>query len=182
MVSWINKEEAVSKLNDPPYRPYLIPKLTETPWMPAGADHTAARTKWVTYSKQAKRSVIPKEPSIRDCTLYRLRFIFAADCCQDWAKCGGLGPKLTHLSTVLHIGITESVGAALSYRRIANAELQEKDCERTATSADFVSISAAGNSPIEEQAKKEMAIAFDSEAKIRPEGQGGREEGRPFPS
>ena len=118
MANWANKDVAIAKSKDPPSSPYLAPKMTETPWMPPDADHTSARTKWVAYSIQDKRSVLPRELSIRSFTLYQLRFVFAADLCAAWSKFGGPGPQLSHISTVLHIGIAESAGTALPYRRI----------------------------------------------------------------
>ena len=124
MVNWANKEMAIAESKDPPFRPYLAQRLTESPWIPADSDHTASRTKWVSYSKQAKRTLPPKVVRIQALVIYRLRFLFAADLCSTWAKFVGLVPQLAHLSTVLHIGIAESAGASLSYRRIAGARLQ----------------------------------------------------------
>ena len=145
-------------------------------------DHTPARTKWVAYSEKSKRSLLPQELSIQAFALYRTRFIFAADLCSDWSKLGGLGPQLAHLSAVLHIGITESVGAALSYRRISGAKLQDKARKRSTAEAEFVSILASENFSPEEQAKKEIALAIEADANQNdrdgvPKGKGQGENG-----
>ena len=76
------------------------------------------------------RTLSPQELRIQAFALYRLRFVFASDICKAWLKFGGLAPQLAHLATVLHVGITESVGTALSYRRIVGANLQEKARKR----------------------------------------------------
>ena len=116
--------------------------------MPSDEDHTSTRTKWVTYSEQAKRSVLPQEISAQDFTMYRLRVVFASDLCSAWAMFVGLGPRLAHLSAVLHIGITESVGTALSYRRIFGAQLQGKSRKRTTPTSEFVSILDSPPTPL----------------------------------
>ena len=165
MVNRINKEAATAHSENPPPQPYLVPKPTESPWMPSDCDHTSARTKWVAYSKQAKRSLLPQELSIQDFTLYKMRFVAASDLCREWAEFGCLGPHLAHLSTVLHIGITESVGTALSYHRIVGGKMQEKARKRPTVESDFVSIISTENFTVEEQAKKEIAIAIVADAK-----------------
>ena len=124
MANWVNKEVAIAKSKDRPFSPYLAPKMAETHWMPADSDHTSARTIWDAYAKQDKRSFLPQELSIQALTLYQLRFVFSADFCSDWSKFGGLGPQIAHLSTVLHIGIAESVGTALAYHRIVGTNLK----------------------------------------------------------
>ena len=133
--------------------------------LPPESDHAAAKSKWPRYSKQAKRSVLPRELSIRAFTLYRVRFIFAADLCEAWSKFGGLAPHLSHISTALYVGIAESVGTALSYRRLVGLKLQEKARKRTAIEADFVSVLAAGNFAINEQAKKEISRTIGADQK-----------------
>lgn len=50
---------AISKSEDPPCRPYRAPKLTDQPRVPAAIVHKAAREKWITYSEQSRRTVLP---------------------------------------------------------------------------------------------------------------------------
>ena len=133
--------------------------------MPADSDHADAKSKWDGYPKQAKRALLPQELSIQAFTLYQLRFIFAADLCLAWSKFGCLGPQRSHLSTVLHIGVAESVGEALSYHRIVGTKLREKARKRTTSATDFVQILESGNIILKEKAKKEMALAIEADSK-----------------
>ena len=96
VVNWIRREIALAASNGPPFQPYLVPKLTENPWLPLDSDHSAALAKWIGFSKQAKRTAAPQELSIQAFTLYHLRFAIAADLCQAWSKFGGIGPQLSH--------------------------------------------------------------------------------------
>ena len=131
------------------------------------SDHAAARTKWAALWKQDKRAILPQELSIQAFTLYQLRFVFAADLCSAWAKFGGIGPQLSRLSTTLHLGVTESVAAALAYRRIVDIKLQEKARTRTALTVEFGTppLLASENFQRKEQAKKEIAMAVDAGVK-----------------
>ena len=65
MVNCVLKEIAIASSNEPPFQPYLVPKLFEHHWMPPDIDHVAARTKWLGYAKQEKRHTDPKELSIQ---------------------------------------------------------------------------------------------------------------------
>ena len=135
-----NKQRAIAAAKDPPYVPYLIPKLAEAPWMPPTADHSGARAGWVAYSRQARRSNSPQELSIQSFALYHLRFIFAAELCGAFDLFGGLALQLAHFSTVLNLSILESVGVALAYHRILTGKLQEQAHQRSAKTADFVDL------------------------------------------
>ena len=178
MANWANKEVAKAKSNDRPFRPYLVPNLTETPWMPPECDHTASRTKWAAYSKKGKRALLPNEFGIQTFTLYPLRFISAADLCSALAKFGGLSPQLSHLSAVLHIGITESVGKALSYHMIIGAKLHGKARKREAIADAFVSLVASGNFQCEEQAEKEISLAAEADLKKSDRERGPKGKGK----
>ena len=93
--------------------------------MPAEGDRSAARAKWPIFSKHDKRTLLPHEIRIQAGTLYRIRFIFSDDLREAWSKFGGLGPQMAHLSAVFHIGVTENIGEAFDYHRIARTEMQE---------------------------------------------------------
>ena len=133
--------------------------------MPSDSDHISARKKWLGFLKHAKRSLAPQELAIQAFALYRLRFVFAADLRQDWSKFGGLGPQLAHLSTVLHLGIAESVGNSLSYHRLVGQKLQGKARKRTASETDFAALLSVENFPLEEQANQEISLAIDSDVR-----------------
>ena len=114
--------------------------ISDTPRVPVDADHFAARPRWVSFSKQARRTHLPQDLSIQAVSLYRMRFVSPSDLRKDWRTFGCLGPQLTHFSTALHISVTEAVGATLSYRRLVNLKLQEKARNRPAQSSYFVAI------------------------------------------
>ena len=59
MVNWINNQRAIATANDPPYIPYRAHKLSETPWIPPTCEHQADRTRWIAYSRQARRTASP---------------------------------------------------------------------------------------------------------------------------
>ena len=133
--------------------------------MPSDSDHSNSRKRWVSHSKQAKRSIAPQELTIQCYALYQLRFLFAADLCQAFQSFGGIGPQLSHYSTVLHLSITESVGTALAYHRLVGSKLREKARKRTATVTDFTALLATESITLKEQAKKEISSAVDSDVK-----------------
>ena len=66
---------------------------------------------------------------------------------------------------MLHIGITASVVAALSYHMIVGAHLQEKSRKRTVSAADFVTVLSSESSTFKEQAKKEISIAVEADTR-----------------
>ena len=164
-VSWVRKEIAIAPSKDPPFQPYLTPKIFALLRIPADSGRVNARKRWLGFSKQAKRSLSPQELTIQAFTLYRWRFLFAADLCQAWLNFGGLGPQLAHLSTVLHLGITETVGAALAYHRLLGQKLRGGDRKRTDLAVDFATLLAMEIFTLEEQTKKEIASAVDTDAK-----------------
>ena len=157
MANWVQKEIAMASAKDPPYAPYLNPKLFEPPWVPIDTDHKAARTRWIGYSEQARRTLLPQELSIQAFSLYQIRFVLSADLCKAWSCLGGLGPQLSHLSTIWHLAITETVGTALAYRRLVPNKLQELARKRSAAISDFTSLLSVENSTLKEQAKKEVS-------------------------
>ena len=86
---------------------------------------------------------------------------------------GGLRPvalSLSLASTARQLSITESVGGALPYRRMASAKTQDKARRRAAVAADFFAVLATDNSQLKEQARKEVAPATDTAAKSKAAG------------
>ena len=139
-VNFTRVEIAIAASQGPPYVPYLAPKLSENPRMPSDSDHSIARTRWVSFSKQSKRSLAPQELAIQAFALYHLRFVFAADLGQAFQTFGGLGPQLPHFSTAHHLGGKESVGEALAYHRPVAQKLQGKSRKRAAMGSDFTAL------------------------------------------
>ena len=75
-VNWAGREIAIAASKGPPFQPYLNPKLSERPWIPADLDPGNARKRWIGFSKKAKRNLAPKELTVQDFTLYHLRVLF----------------------------------------------------------------------------------------------------------
>ena len=69
---------------------------------------------------------------IQRSTLYQIRPTLSDDLRKALDKFGGLSARNTHLSTVLILSITDNVGAALAYRRLISARLQERSRQRSA--------------------------------------------------
>ena len=70
------------------------------------------------YAKSSKRAQLPLEPTIQIFLVRQRRFVLAADICSDWARCGGLGAHLSHLSVAPDLAVIETVGIALTYHNI----------------------------------------------------------------
>ena len=141
MANFTQKEIAIAAAKDPPYVPFWPRSFLKRPgYLRILITKRLARAGLV-IPKQARRSLIPQELSIRAFTLYHLRFAIASDLCKAWSTFGGLGPQLSHLSTILHLAITESVGVALAYHRLVSTKLTEKARKRPTQASDFTAAS-----------------------------------------
>ena len=163
MVNWVNRQRAIAPSKDPPYVPYLAPKLSGAPWVVPNADHASARTSWIAYSRQARRAASPQETSIQSFSLYHMRFVFAAELCGAFGNFGGLATHLSHFPTILNLSITESVGTALAYHQIFPNKLQERARQRSAKITDFEELLQKEDFPTKEQAKKEIDSAVEKD-------------------
>ena len=77
--------------------------------------------------------------------IYRMRFIFTADICGDWASFGGLAAQLNGLSVVLNIAATDNIQTALINASLLPnhlGELSRPRAESTAGATDFSSLLA----------------------------------------
>ena len=110
--------------------------------------------------------------------LYRLGFLFASDWCQAWPRFGCLGPQLSHLSTALHLGVTETVGAALAYLRLVGGKMHGEARTRLPRTGDFVALLSAWNSPPKRTTKKEIALAVGADLRSEQKGKKGIGKGR----
>ena len=137
------------------------------------AEHSGARTSWVAYSRQARRSTSPQELSIQTFTLYRLRFLFAAELCQAFDKFGGLALQLSHLSTIHNLPILESAGVALDYHRALTGKLMKRALQRSDQLSDFTILLAIGDFTIKEQARRrEISAAVDKDKRDQQTSRG----------
>ena len=163
MVNWINRQRAIASSKDPPFVPYLVPKLSENPWLPPTAEHSSARSAWMSFSKQARRTASPQELSIHAFTLYQLRFLLSAELCKAFGLFGGLSHQLSHLSTFLNLAVVESVGVALAYHQILITKLQERARQRSSKLEDFASPLKSEDFATKEKAKREIAGAVEKD-------------------
>ena len=79
MANFVSRELARGKCQTPPYFPYIAPDISIDPWPVPSAEHTTAVAKWKA-NKQASKPGAQFLP-FPAWTLYRLRFISAADIC-----------------------------------------------------------------------------------------------------
>ena len=188
MANWVNREISIAKSKDPSFNPYIVPKLTDAPWLPPDSDRAAARTRWLSYARKARGPTAHHELSIRAFNLYHLRFLFSADLCGPWMQFGAIRPHLFHLSSVLRIDVTEAAWAALDYHRAVGAKLQDMARKRTVREAEFVRILADEHFTHKAQDEKEVNMAIEAENRTRerdrdPKGAGKGEKGsNPFAS
>ena len=108
MVNYIRKEFAPAAAKGATFAPYLAPKLSEAPRTPVGADHGAARSRWVAFSKQAKRPLLPHDFSIRAFLPYQLRLVSAADVFRHGAFLSAYDRifRISHRAPLIHYGVS----------------------------------------------------------------------------
>ena len=100
-------------------------------------------TRWRTNSRQAAKNAKPQSLPFSAWILYRIRFISTADVCGAWSSFGGLAAQLNHLSIVLHIATTETIGTALVYDSLLSSHLDElarSRAGRVGDAVDFASL------------------------------------------
>ena len=109
MVNYAQRELSIAASKDP-LSPSVYPvNLRESPWAPADSDRRAARSIWLGYPNQAKRSSARRKCQFKlsPGTVYSPRWV------QIYVKHGqsvGVDPQISHFLT-LHLSITESDGA-----------------------------------------------------------------------
>ena len=167
MVNAIRKEIAEASNKDPPFKPFILPKLSHKPWMPDTADRNLAMTNWKSYSK-GRKTTIPLEMSIQSFLLFQLRFVFAADLCMAWSPFGGLAPQLSHLSIVLNLSVTESVGVAMLYHSALMTKLSEKARQRNTNEDEFIQLLSSEQFEFRERAKRDVAASTKAKEKATP--------------
>ena len=156
MVNFVRKELEEAPGKDPPFNPFLNPKLSASPWMPDSADHVTAHTSWIAYS-ETRQKKLRTDLSIRSFLLYRLRFVFATDLCAWWLPFDGLSSQLNHVSIALNLSIVETVGIDPQYRTSLFAKLSEKARQRTDAPEEFKRMPCNDQPELRDQARRDLA-------------------------
>ena len=109
MTNIFSKEFYEASKKDPPFTPFVVPKLQDKPWIVPLTSHERACKNWRETIANKNRAP-SQQVSLQAWILYLLRFILTGDLCNAWKVFGGLSAQLSHLSNVLHLGVTESSG------------------------------------------------------------------------
>ena len=123
MANSISLELARAAATVPSYSPYIIPQLSEKPWVVPTPDHASAIARWRENTRDNRRRV-RQEISFQCWVTYQMRFIITAHLCKAFDPFGGIGPQFSHLAICLNIAIIESVATAMSYDRLVKIHLQ----------------------------------------------------------
>ena len=97
MANAISLEIARSHNTVPSFDPYVIPQLTEKPWVAPTADHDAAMTRWKSGVKGPKKRA-RQELSFQCWITYQLRFMITSQLCGALAPFGGISSQFNHLA------------------------------------------------------------------------------------
>ena len=124
MVNYVSQELALGKLMVPSYTPNSAPNIAEVPWPAPSADRKAAMTMW-SSNRQAAKAAQPQPVHVNAWVLYQMRIISEAYICGEWDSFGGIAAQLNHLSIVLHIDTTESIGIVLTYGQLLKSHMGE---------------------------------------------------------
>ena len=139
MAYCVSRELAIGKLKVPSYTPYIVPDIAAVPWPVASAEHKADATK-STGNRQSAKSAHFQPLPLNAWRLYQMRRVLASDICGAGSAFGGLAAQLNHLSIVLHLATTETIGASLSYDSLMETHIEELARARSngeAGSTDF---------------------------------------------
>ena len=154
MANVFSKEFAEAAKKDPPYIPFVVPKLHERPWMvPLGSHERAAKFWKESNSHKAKDHV--QQVNLQSWLLYLLRFIFAGDLTDSWGSFGGLQAQFSHLSIVLHLAVVETAAFAIAYDMELRTKIQRMARKRDST-ADFAKLLSEENEEIKRYLKESL--------------------------
>ena len=152
MANVFPKEFAEAAKKDPPYVPFVVPKLHERPWMvPLGSHERAAKFWKESNSHKSKDHV--QQINLQAWLLYMLRFIFAGDLTDSWGSFGGIQAQFSHLSIVLHLAVVETATFAIAYDHELRQKLQRMARKRDST-ADFAKLLSEENEEIKRYLKE----------------------------
>lgn len=89
-----------------------------------------------------------------------------ADLLLVWSIFGGPVPQLSQLPTAMCLSVTESVGAAQSYRRQAIAKLEERACMHVHRPPTFRPLYAESRAP-KDHARRQVAVFIGADVRTK---------------
>ena len=111
MVNFVSEQQARGEANPQPFAPYVIPSLTEHPWLPRSAPHINALSSWKAKNRGSRKQPIAFQMWLH----HHYRFVFAAELCNAWAPFGGLAAQLNHIAVILSLATLENAAYAIRY-------------------------------------------------------------------
>ena len=156
MANAISLEIARAHNTVPSYDPYVIPQLTEKPWVIPTADHAAAMTRWKNGNKDPKKRA-RQELSFQCWITYQLRFMITSQLCGALAPFGGIASQFNHLAICLNLAVSYNVATAISYDRLVKDHLHQL-ARRRDTNFDFPAFLKKENQEFKRRAVDENAI------------------------
>lgn len=133
MVNLASEDIARGEPNPQPFFPYVTADYHQHPWLPRLNAHTNALTAWKTKNSGARKKAIAFQMWLRR----HIRFVFAAEMCNDWTPFGGLVAQLNSIAVILSLASLESAGYAMRYRELLVTTL--KDFARARFPCDYQS-------------------------------------------
>ena len=154
MTNTFSKEFAEAARKDPPFIPFVVPKVHEKPWMvPLGSHERAQKFFKENIAKKSKDT--SQQISLQAWLLYTLRFIFTGDLTDSWSQFGGLQAQFSHLSIVLHLAVTETASFAMAYDHELRQKIQRMARKRDST-VDFGKLLGEENEEIKRYLKESL--------------------------
>ena len=154
MTNIFSKEFYEASQKDPPFTPFVVPKLQDKPWIVPLTSHERACKNW-------RDNIAPKDRdpsqqvSLQAWVLYLLRFILTGDLCNAWKLFGGLSAQLSHLSVVLHLGVVENGSFAIAYDTEMRLRLQRL-ARRRDSSVDYAKFLSEENDEVKRYLKSDL--------------------------
>ena len=108
-------DDAAKKV--PPFAPFVVPKIRDNPWVVPLQSHERASKYWADAIQHKKSKEGPQQVSHQAWILYMLRFISTGYLSDSWSSFGGISAQFSHLSIVLHLGVTDAAPFAIAYGR-----------------------------------------------------------------
>ena len=155
MANTFSKEFYEASKKEPPYTPFVIPKLREKPWHVPLRSHERAAKFWRGGIAHKGRDP-SQQVSLQAWMLYILRFILTGDLCNAWKEFGGLAAQLSFLSIVLHLGVAENAAFAISYDHEVCLRAQRVARRRDQT-VDYAKYLSGENEEVKRHIKADLA-------------------------
>ena len=154
MTNIFSKEFYDAGRKDPPYIPFVIPKLHEKPWMVPLSSHERAAKSWRESVSNKPRDG-SQQVNLQAWILYMLRFIFTGDLCDSWQHFGGLSAQLSLLSIVLHLAVVETANFAIAYDCELRARIQRLARKRD-SKTDIIQMLTEENDEVKRYLKNDL--------------------------